>query len=208
MATAARLLVPLAALRVAKRVVVALSAGLLGLPLLLAGCSGGTGQAVAGQGYIAGGGTVVQLARSDRDDPVSFTGRTLSGSTFDVTDHRGEVVVVNVWGSWCPPCIAEAPGLQKVWAANEGKDVQFVGINFRDNRAAALAHERRFGVTYPSIDDGAGATLLQLRGSLPPRAIPSTLVLDRSGRVSARVLGQVPAATLRALVDDALAEPA
>jgi thiol-disulfide isomerase/thioredoxin len=189
------------------RVVTALAVGLLGLPLLLGGCAGGTGQAVAGQGYIAGRGTVVQLAPDDRDDPVEFAGRTLDGERFDVTDHRGEVVVVNVWGSWCPPCIAEAADLQDVWAADEARGVQFVGINFRDNRDAALAHERRFGVTYPSIDDGAGETLLQLRGSLPPRAIPSTLVLDRSGRVSARVLGQVPAATLRALVSDALAEP-
>jgi len=190
------------------RALVAVAVGLLGLPALLGGCSGGTGQAVAGQGYIAGRGTVVQLAPDDRDDPVEFAGRTLDGARFDVTDHRGEVVVVNVWGSWCPPCIAEAADLQDVWAANEAKGVQFVGINFRDNRDAALAHERRFGVTYPSIDDGAGETLLQLRGSLPPRAIPSTLVLDRYGRVSARVLGQVPPATLRALVSDALAEPA
>ena len=189
------------------RSVAAFVVGLLGLPLLLGGCSGGTGQAVAGQGYIAGRGTVVQLAPGDRDDPVDFTGRTLDGSRFDVTDHRGDVVVVNIWGSWCPPCIAEAAALQDVWAGNQAKGVQFVGINFRDNRDAALAHERRFGVSYPSIEDEAGETLLQLRGSLPPRAIPSTLVLDRSGRVSARVLGQVPAATLRALVSDALAEP-
>ena len=199
MATPARLRRP-------PRVVTAVAVGLLGLPLLLGGCSGGTGQAVAGQGYIAGRGTVVQLAPDDRDDPVEFAGRTLDGDGFDVTDHRGEVVVVNVWGSWCPPCIAEAADLQEVWAAQQGNGVQFVGINFRDNRDAALAHERRFGVTYPSIDDGAGETLLQLRGSLPPRAIPSTLVLDRSGRVSARVLGQVPPATLRALVSDALKE--
>ena len=199
---------PRAAVRTAsQRVGGALVAGLLGLPFLLGGCSSGTGQAVAGQGYIAGRGTVVQLAPGDRDDPVEFTGRTLDGARFDVTDHRGEVVVVNVWGSWCPPCIAEAADLQDVWAAERANGVQFVGINFRDNRDAALAHERRFGVTYPSIDDGSGETLLQLRGSLPPRAIPSTLVLDRSGRVSARVLGQVPPATLRALVSDALAEP-
>jgi thiol-disulfide isomerase/thioredoxin len=211
MATPARLRrpprVPPHAVRVPMRVVVVLAIGLLGLPTLLGGCSGGTGQAVAGQGYIAGRGTVVQLAPGDRDDPVELTGRTLDGARFDVTDHRGEVVVVNVWGSWCPPCIAEAADLQDVWAADQGNGVQFVGINFRDNRDAALAHERRFGVTYPSIEDEAGETLLQLRGSLPPRAIPSTLVLDRSGRVSARVLGQVPAGTLRALVSDALAEP-
>ena len=172
----------------------------------LAACSPDSGQSVAGQGYIAGGGTVAQMAAGDRDEPVSFTGRTLDGARFDVRDHRGEVVVVNVWGSWCPPCIAEAPDLQEVWAQTEPEGVQFVGIDVRDNEDAARAHERRFGITYPSIDDPSGSTLLQLRGSLPPRAIPSTLVLDRRGRVAARVLGQVRASTLRALLSDALGE--
>jgi hypothetical protein len=93
-----------------------------------------------------------------------------------------------------------------VWASTDQDQVQFVGIDTQDNRAAALAHEKRFGVTYPSLDDDGGRVLLSLRGSLPPQAIPSTLVLDRRGRVAARVLGQVPASTLRALVSDALAE--
>jgi thiol-disulfide isomerase/thioredoxin len=185
-------------------------AAVVGSALLVAGplaaCSPDTGQSVAGQGYIAGRGTIAQVAVTERDDPVDFGGTTLDGGRFDVTDHRGEVVVVNVWGSWCPPCIAEAPGLQQVWEQTEADGAQFVGIDFRDNTASARAHEKRFGVTYPSIDDPSGSTLLQLRGSLPPRAIPSTLVLDRQGRVAARVLGQVRAATLRALVSDALAE--
>ncbi len=181
----------------------------LGLALLvaaLAGCSQADGAAVAGQGYIAGQGTVTAVGAAARDEPVRFRGTTLDGGTFDVRDHRGEVVVVNVWGSWCPPCIAEAPDLQEVWSEVEDDGVQFVGIDFRDNTAAARAHEDRFGVTYPSIEDEAGRVLLSLRGSLPPRAIPSTLVLDRRGRVAARVLGQVPASTLRALIGDALAE--
>ena len=173
---------------------------------LLGGCTDDDGQSVAGQGYIAGQGTVREMAAGDRDDPVDFAGRTLDGRRFDVADHRGDVVVVNVWGSWCPPCIAEAPALQQVWEQVEADGVQFVGIDFRDNVGAARAHERRFGITYPSIDDPAGETLLELRGSLPPRAVPSTLVLDRQGRVAARVLGQVRASTLRALVSDALGE--
>lgn len=176
------------------------------LGALLAGCTADTGQSVAGQGYIAGQGTIAELAASERDDPVEISGRTLDGERFDVADHRGEVVIVNVWGAWCPPCIAEAPALQQVWEQTEVKGVQFVGIDFRDNVDAARAHEKRFGITYPSIDDPAGETLLRLRGTLPARAIPSTLVLDRQGRVAARVLGQVRAATLRALVSDALGE--
>ena len=175
--------------------------------LALSACSGGPGgQAVAGQGYISGDGTITTLSSPERDAPVRFAGTTLDGEAFDVRDYRGEVVVVNVWGSWCPPCIAEAPALQKVWTQTRDRGVQFVGIDTQDNAAAARAHERRFGVTYPSIDDDGGRVLLGLRGTLPPRAIPSTIVLDRSGRVAARVLGQVDASTLRALVSDALAE--
>jgi len=173
---------------------------------VLTGCTGDDGQSVAGQGYIAGQGTVREVAADDRDDPVSLSGKTLDGARFDVADHRGEVLVVNVWGSWCPPCIAEAPALQQVWEQTEADGVQFVGIDFRDNVGSARSHERRFGITYPSIDDPSGETLLLLRGQLNPRAVPSTLVLDRQGRVAARVLGQVRASTLRALVSDALGE--
>jgi thiol-disulfide isomerase/thioredoxin len=190
--------------RLARAGAAAVAVVVLGGPV--AGCTADDGQSVAGQGYIAGQGTITEVAAADRDDPVALAGRTLDGGRFDVTDYRGQVVVVNVWGSWCPPCIAEAPALQQVWEQTGAKGVQFVGIDFRDNVDSALAHERRFGITYPSIDDPAGETLLRLRGTLNPRAVPSTLVLDRDGRVAARVLGQVRASTLRALVSDALGE--
>lgn len=177
--------------------------------LALAGCSAGpTGPTVADQGYISGDGTVRTVPVAQRDAPVDFAGRTLDGDAFRLREHRGKVVVVNVWGSWCPPCIAEAPALQAAWAGLQDQPVQFVGIDVNDNRAAALAHEKRFGVTYPSVADPDGRLLLRLRGSLPPRAVPSTLVLDRRGRVAARVLGQVERSTLEALVGDALAERA
>jgi thiol-disulfide isomerase/thioredoxin len=176
---------------------------------VLGGCSSaGAGSAAPDKGYISGDGTVTLMAPGDRNDPVAFAGTTLRGARFDVTDHRGEVVVVNVWGSWCPPCIAEAPALERVWEQTRSKDVQFVGVNTRDQVAAARAHERRFGVSYPSIDDDSGRVLLSFRGTLPPVATPSTLVLDKEGRVAARVLGPVSAATLRGVVDDVLTESA
>lgn len=176
--------------------------------LLLAGCSTDRtrGDDVAQQGYISGDGTVRQIELADRERPVRFAGTTLDGETVDARDLRGQVVVLNVWASWCPPCIAEADDLQRVWEETKGDGVQFVGINFKDQTAAARAHEKRFGVTYPSIEDPAGRVLLALRGSLPPQAVPSTLVLDRRGRVAARVLGQVSTGTLRALIEDARAE--
>ena len=183
------------------------AAGLL-LVAALGGCSNATAGVpqVADQGYISGDGTVRTVTPAERDRPVALRGTTLDGGRFDAGDHRGQVVVVNVWGSWCPPCIAEAADLQRAWDETRDEGVQFVGIDFNDNRAAALAHERRFGVTYPSIEDESGRVLLSLRGSLPPRAVPSTLVLDHRGRVAARVLGQVSGPTLRALVRDVLAE--
>lgn len=186
-------------------VVVALGAA---VTILLAGCSSSlSGRGAPDKGYLPGDGSIAKVAIADRHDPVSFIGTTLQGKPFDVTDHRGQVVVVNVWGSWCGPCVKEAPALQRVWTGQQGADVQFVGIDTRDQNKAALAHERRFGVTYPSIDDDQGRVLLALRGTLPPTAIPSTLVLDRTGRVAYRVLSEVGATTLRGLVEDTLAEP-
>ncbi len=178
------------------------------LAVVLTGCSGSPAQSGApDKGYISGDGTLTLMPAADRKDAVTFAGSTLQGDRFDVTDHRGEVVVVNVWGSWCAPCIAEAPVLERVWEQTRSLEVQFVGVNSRDQEAAARAHERRFEISYPSIDDDGGRVLLAFRGTLPPIATPSTLVLDRQGRVAARVLGPVSASTRRGVVDDVLAEP-
>ncbi|MDQ1626814.1 MAG: hypothetical protein QOI54_558 [Actinomycetota bacterium] len=173
----------------------------------LAGCSSSLNQSGApDKGFLDSDGTIARVSVADRGDPVSFRGETLEGAPFDVRDHRGQVVVVNVWGSWCAPCIKEAPALQSVWQQVRGKGVQFIGVDTRDQNAAARAHQKRFGVTYPSIDDDSGRVLLALRGTLPPKAPPSTLVLDRRGRVAYRVLGPVTRATLKGLVEDTLAE--
>ena len=177
------------------------------LLLALTGCSSAVGDTGApDKGYISGDGTVTVTPVGERDAPADFRGKTLDGADFNVADHRGDVVVVNFWASWCPPCIREAPGLQRVWHEYQSHGVQFVGIDVGDNRAAAQAHERRFGVTYPSIDDPSGRVLLAFRGTLTPAARPSTLILDGKGRVAARVLGRVDATTLRDLVHDTLAE--
>ena len=173
----------------------------------LAGCSSAVGDTGApDKGYISGDGTVTVIPPEKRTTASNFAGQTLDGGRFDVADHRGDIVVVNFWASWCPPCILEAPGLQSVWADYQSRGVQFVGVDVGDNKAAAQAHERRFGVTYPSVEDPSGRVLLAFRGTLTPASRPSTLILDRDGRVAARVLGRVDATTLRELIDDTLAE--
>ncbi len=149
------------------------------------------------------------IPADERGDPIDLAGPKVGGGTLDVGAHRGKVVLLNVWGSWCAPCRKEAVDLEAAWQELKGKPVQFFGINTRDDAAgAAEAFERRFGVTYPSFRDPDGSLQLVFRKTLPPKAIPSTLILDRQGRVAARVIGATTRITFRDLISDILAEPA
>ena len=110
--------------------------------------------------------------------------------------------MLNVWGSWCGPCRAEAPALQK--ASDQTKKIaQFVGLNTRDfDQGPPLAFNRSNKITYPSIWDPTGSVLVALSGTLPPKAIPSTLIIDEQGRVAARVVGPVTETTLLDMIGD------
>ena len=138
----------------------------------------------------------------DRDSPVELSGEDLEGEPLDLADLRGKPTVVNVWGSWCQPCRAEAPALQAVAEQTADRAV-FVGLNTRDlDPAAPRAFVRAFGITFPSLFDPDGSLLLAFAGDLPPSAIPSTLIIDPQGRVAARVVGTTTETTLLGLVDD------
>ncbi len=158
-----------------------------------------------GQGYIKTPGVLTVLpAKEGRPGPV-VTGTLLDGARFDSRSLAGKVVVFNVWGSWCSPCRAEAPELERTYQATRGLGAQFVGIDIRDNRPAANGFIHQFGVTYPSLFDPDMQAVLQLRDTLPPVAIPSTVILDRRGRVAARALGALTEDKLRPVVE-AIAE--
>lgn len=174
------------------------------LALLVAGCSGSDG--TGDKGYVDGTGVITQLDPGDRDEPGEVSGTTLEGEDISLDDFRGKVVVVNVWGSWCPPCRAEADELvEAAERLQPGGEVAFLGINTRDNSSeTALAFQRSRKVPYPSIFDPGGRTLLAFRGTLTPASIPSTVIIDRQGRVAASILGQLPSVTtLVELVTDA-----
>jgi thiol-disulfide isomerase/thioredoxin len=130
-------------------------------------------------------------------------GRTLDGQKLALSELRGHVVVLNVWGSWCAPCRAEAPDLARISAETASRGVRFVGIDVRDNAAAAQAFLRHYGITYPSFDDQGGLVLVQFTGLVPVGAVPSTIVVDKQGIVRARAVGRIDATTLRGLIDDA-----
>ena len=164
----------------------------------------------SGKNYIAGDGTITEYAEGERGEPIEFAGETVEGDSFDSADAAGDVQVVNFWYAGCAPCRVEAPILQEVYEGAEGEDVSFVGVNVRDQSANAASFEESYGVTYPSIlDVNEGDVQLAFAGPVPPAAVPTTIVLDREGRVAARVLGQLEdASILESIIDDLLAEPA
>jgi thiol-disulfide isomerase/thioredoxin len=184
------------------RVPALLLAAALGAGLLV-GCSNDVGSS-GDQGYVAGNGVITTVAAADRKAPAEVSGRTIDGAQVSLQDYRGKVVVVNVWGSWCPPCRAEAPMLADAARDLADQDVVFLGIDSRDpSEAAARAFVRRFDIPYPSIYDQQGRTLLAFRGTLTLNSIPSTVVIDPQGRVAASVLGEITRTTLDDLVEDA-----
>jgi len=174
--------------------------------LLLLGATAGCGDAVGSsgaQGFVSGNGVITALPAADRKAPGEVSGHTIDGEPVALSDYDGQVVVVNVWGSWCAPCRAEAPMLAEAARDLADQDVAFLGIDSRDpSESAARAFVRRFDVPYPSIYDQQGRTLLAFRGTLSPNAIPSTVILDREGRVAASVLGEITRTTLHDLVEE------
>jgi thiol-disulfide isomerase/thioredoxin len=175
----------------------------------LVGCSSGVGASGGDTGYISGKGVVTTVDVADRKTPGDLSGETLDGTQVSLADLSGKTVVVNVWGSWCPPCRAEADDLVTASKRLADSGVVFLGIDSRDpSRAAAKAFVRRFDVPYPSLYDPSGRALLAFRGTLTPNAIPSTVVIDDSGRIAARVLGPVSTSTLVGLVEDVQAHSA
>ena len=156
----------------------------------------------SGSGFVGGDGSIVLIDPSDRVPAPELTGKTLNGDTYSLADDLGDVVVMNVWASWCAPCRAEAPELEEVWTDVQRDGVQFIGLNTRDSELAAQRFVETMGLTFPSVQDTDGRLQLLFADSLPPQAIPSTLVIDREGRVAARMLGKVSAATLRGVIDE------
>ena len=167
---------------------------------------GGPGFSAGQQGFVSGDGTVTVLDESDRRPPDGeVAGRTVDGTPVSLGDHRGKVVVMPVWGSWCAPCRAEAPMLAAAARDLSDDGVVFLGIDSRDPSTANVKRFlQRFRIPYDSIHDPDGATLLAFHGTLPPMTIPSFVFIDRQGRIAARALDQIDRSTLYGVVEDLL----
>jgi len=167
--------------------------------LLLTGCSNG-GASQAEESFISGDGAVTFIKKSNRIKAPKISGMTLMGTDYNF--DGGKVAVVNVWASWCSPCRAEEPALSAL--ARKYSDVEFIGILTRDNPVNAEAFSRKRNIPYPTLIDDS--ILVGFRKSLPANAIPSTVVIDETGKVAARISGAVTVASLTDLIERVSAE--
>jgi thiol-disulfide isomerase/thioredoxin len=169
--------------------------------LATAGCAGGdigantpasSGQSFVGHSYES---TYYQPGSRPAAPPVS--GTTVTGQHLSLSLYKGDTVVVNFWGSWCAPCRAEAPALGQLARQLAARGVHFVGIDIRDEPDSAKAFMQQFNVGYPSISDPNDQIALDFHSTVPPADIPTTLVIDRGGRIADRIFG---ASTYRQLL--------
>ncbi|WP_033319489.1 TlpA family protein disulfide reductase [Streptomyces yerevanensis] len=177
--------------------------------LLLSACgSGGTKGGGGGTGFVTGTDGIATVEKAERAAAPDLSGKTIDGKQLDVADYKGDIVVLNVWGSWCGPCRLEAKNFVKVSEDLKDQGVQFVGINTRDTSTKpAVAFEKEYGVTYPSLYDPTGKLMLRFeKGTLNPQAIPSTIVIDREGRIASRSLQALSEDKLRKMLKPILAE--
>ena len=183
--------------------------------LLVAGCAGDGPAATVdgpqgdGPGFVQGDGSLSVVPVGERRPAPGLTAPALGGGEITLAELDADLVVLNFWASWCAPCRAEAPALERVAEEYADRDVQLLGVNTRDSVDAALAFVRNMRggeQSYPSVvDEGGRVTALFARDF---RAVPTTLVLDRQRRIAARAYGEVTADGLGRVLDVLLAEPA
>ncbi|MGL4340065.1 MAG: TlpA family protein disulfide reductase [Rhodoglobus sp.] len=188
-------------------------AGVLAVVLALAGCAAEDSLAQqyrdgSGQGYISGDGANTEIPVAERGKAIEFRGRSSTGETISSSDFAGSVHVINFWYASCPPCRSEAPDLRTL--SEQYAEVPFIGVNTFDSDDAVAVFERKYGIAYPSIVDARTASVqlaFASAGVVAPKAVPTTIVIDRAGRVAARISGRIAdPSILAAMIDAVVAE--
>ena len=157
-------------------------------------------------GFISSDGTATFLKVEDRNLAPELIALDINGKEIDLKNYKNKVVVLNVWGSWCGPCRKEAKELQELYVKNKDSGVEFIGINIRDSKVSAEKFVTNFGITYPNIFDRDGVKLLGFKDTLPANAIPSTVLVDKNGKVAARQLGPIERALIQGFISSLVDE--
>jgi peroxiredoxin len=176
----------------------------------LTGCASGEERADVTNGgefrFVAGTPAGEVIPEPERAAAPDFGGTLLGGGEWTSDALAGQIAVLNFWGSWCPPCRVETPEFQEVHAEVRDRGVAFLGLNVKEpDEQFAQAFVDSKGIEFPSLYDPAGEVALAFR-DYPATAIPSTIVLDRDGRVAAVYTGAVAQDDLRAVIDRLLGE--
>ena len=154
--------------------------------------------------YISGDGSVTEF-QGEKSKGADWIAATFDGQVLESKNLLGHVVVLNFWYAGCAPCRAETPDLAAIASEYEAQGVQVVGVNVRDTAETALAFARTHNLNYPSvIDIESGAVVQAYTGVVSPSAVPTTLVINAKGEITARVLGRFVPSTLRSLIDTAI----
>jgi thiol-disulfide isomerase/thioredoxin len=171
--------------------------------LAVAGCAGGAiGQDTpqsSGQSFVSGSGTSLYKVGS-RSMAPDISGKTLAGQHLSLASYRGSIVVLNFWASWCGPCRAEAPDFAALSTRLRSGGVRFLGIDVRDDPTSAAGFLHTFQINYPSLNDPGEQIAVAFSKTVPPAAIPTTLVIDRTGHIAGRIVGGASYNALKALI--------
>jgi thiol-disulfide isomerase/thioredoxin len=189
--------------RASRRMIIVAAAVLAGVLITVVSVTAWTssgGGANSGTSYVGGSTSAVLYAPGHRPLAPEFAGTTLTGSRLSFSSYRGQVVLINFWGSWCVPCREEAPVLAALAARYRPAGVAFLGVDVRDTTASAQAFARGFGITYPSLSDPGSAISLDFTGKVPIAATPTTVVVDRAGHIAGAVFGQATYSELNTIL--------
>jgi thiol-disulfide isomerase/thioredoxin len=190
--------------KLARRRTLAVAVAGLAATAALAGCGSSAGSSDGAQtGFVNVTTGISQISVGHRQAMPALSGTTLQGKALSVS-YPGHVTVVNVWGSWCTPCREEAPDFAEAYSKFAPKGVEFVGVNTRDDNAAALSYDSSFGIKFPSLQDPDETLVLALKQIIPATSVPSTVIVDAAGKVAVRALGGITEPELAQEIDYAM----
>jgi thiol-disulfide isomerase/thioredoxin len=175
------------------------------LSILLSSCATSTSTDNDSIGYVAADGSAVLRDPSERGAAIDLTAALLDGSSWKLSDYRGQVLILNSWGPWCAPCRTEVPELQELLNNKVDEGLQVFGFATRTNESAVNAFLSKRDITYPQIADFDSALISQIEG-VPSATVPGTIFIDKKGRVAGFALGAADISLIRNLTESLLEE--